>query len=96
MNTHLHSLNDYYRRYYQTEGSGEIRTLRWSNEWELERSRTLLRNQVGLATNLARLKNESTFLGADVREYRIDHEIIFRPQINVVAPVRLSVYYSSF
>ena len=97
MNTHLHSLNDYYRRYYQTEGSGEIRTLRWSNEWELE----LLwdassKIRWGLATNLPASRTKVLFLGADVREYRIDHEIIFRPQINVVAPVRLSVYYSVF
>src|SRR4030042_5257253 len=71
MNTHLRSMNDYYRRYYRSEGSGEIRTLRWSSEWQLE----LLwdassKIRWGLATHYARLKNESVFLGADVREYR--------------------------
>jgi len=97
MNNHLRSMNDYYRRYYQSEGSGEIRTLHWSDEWQLE----LLwdassKIRWGLAANYARLKNESTFFGAYIQDYRIDHEIIFRPQIDVVAPVKLSLYYSIY
>jgi hypothetical protein len=97
MNTHLGSMDGYYRRYYQSEGSGEIRRLGWSSEWQME----LLwdassKIRWGLATHFSRLKNESTFLGAYVQEYRIDHEIVFRPQIDVVAPLRLSVYYSVY
>jgi hypothetical protein len=97
MNTHLRSMHDYYHRYYQPEGYGEIATLGWSGEWQLELIwDASSKIRWGLATHLARFKNESTFMGADVQEYQIDHEITFKPQIDVVAPAKLSIYYSLY
>ena len=99
MNTHLRSMNEYLRAYYQEEASGETKALsRWANEWQLEALWDISpKFRWGLAVvPFTRFKNESTFFGADVREYRIDHEISFKPEIKLTVPAMLSVYYSVY
>jgi hypothetical protein len=99
MNTHLGSINDFYRNNYQVEGSGGIKTLgHLANEWQLEAVWDISpKMRWGLATSqFTYFRNESIYRYADIQTYRIDREIMLRPEIEVAVPVRLSLYYSVY
>jgi len=99
MNTHLGSMNDFYRKHYQVEGSGEIKTLgHLSNEWQMEALWDISpKIRYGLAiSHFTHFQNKSVYRYADIQAYRIDREVIFEPEIEVAVPARLSLYYSVY
>ncbi|MDD8032130.1 MAG: hypothetical protein PHQ25_09105 [Acidobacteriota bacterium] len=99
MNKHLNSMDAYYRNYYGELASGEIKSLNnGASDFEVEIMRDLSRKlRLGLGVSVPiHLENESRFYGAAIDVYRVDHEKIFRPEIKVWMPAKLSLYYSIF
>lgn len=99
MNMHLQSMNNYYLHEQSWAGvSGKIEKLNnWSGDWQVElRIENSSKMSFGLAASFFQRRNQSAIYAADVHEYRIDRQFIFKPEIKVIMPLGLNLYYSLY
>lgn len=94
LNAHLSSLDQRYG--YLTAPQGGIQGLsRLSNDWEIElRVATKTRLSFGFASSFYRSKGSSSLAGGT--EFGFDRTFTVRPEISVVMPLGLRLYYSLY
>ena len=100
MNKHLDSMNGYknYSGISISDVSGKIEKLNnWSNDWELElKIDAFPKIGFGIATSFFHRRNQSSIYAYQVPEFGRDHEMIFKPEIKVIMPFGLKLYYSIY
>ena len=100
MNKHLDSMNGY--KYYSgvsiSDVSGKIEKLsNQSNDWELElKIDASPKIGFGFATSFFHRRNQSSIYAYQVPEFGRDYKMIFEPEIKVIMPVGLNLYYSIY
>ena len=100
MNKHLDSMNNYkdYSGVSMSDVSGKIEKLsNQSNDWELElKIDASPKIGFGIATSFFHRRNQSSIYAYQVPEFGRDYEMIFKPEIKVIMPVGLNLYYSLY
>ncbi len=100
MNKHLDSMNNYkdYSGVSMSDVSGKIEKLNnWSNDWELElKIDASPKIGFGIATSFFHRRNQSSIYAYQVPEFGRDYEMIFEPEIKVIMPLGLNLYYSIY
>lgn len=100
MNKHLDSMNGYkyYRGVSISDVSGKIEKLsNQSNDWELElKIDASPKIGFGFATSFFHRRNQSSIYAYQVPEFGYDYKMIFEPEIKVIMPVGLNLYYSIY
>jgi len=93
MNTHLDSMNKYFLA--RREVSGSIEKLNnWSGDWEVElRLDNSSKIGLGITASFIRRRNESSIYIYEVPEYGRDVQFILRPEIKVIMPLGINLYY---
>jgi len=100
MNKHLDSMNGYkdYSGVSISDVSGKIEKLsNQSNDWELElKIDASPKIGFGIATSFFHRRNQSSIYAYEVPEFGRDYEMIFEPEIKVIMPLGLNLYYSIY
>ena len=100
MNKHLDSMNNYknYSGISMSDVSGKIEKLNnWLGDWELElKIDASSKIGFGIATSFFHRRNQSSIYAYQVPEYGRDYEMIFKPEIKVIMPFGLKLYYSIY
>lgn len=100
MNKHLDSMNNYKDMLgtSMSDVSGKIEKLNnWSIDWELElKIDASPKMAFGIAASFFHRRNQSSIYAYQVPEFGRDYEMIFKPEIKVIMPFGLNLYYSIY
>ena len=100
MNKHLDSMNNYKDMpgTSMSNVSGKIEKLNnWSSDWELELKIDVSpKIGFGIATSFFHRRNQSSIYAYQVPEFGRDYEMIFEPEIKIIMPLGLNLYYSIY